>query len=41
MNPVKNQNNKAGLALAAAMVALTLYWPLPIPGRTAIWPNCN
>src|SRR5260370_5034420 len=32
MNPVKNQNNKAGLALAAAMVALTLYWTFTYSG---------
>ncbi len=32
MNPVKNQNNKAGLALAAAMVALTLYWAFTYSG---------
>src|SRR6266581_4073390 len=32
MNPVKNQNNKAGLTLAAAMVALTLYWAFTYSG---------
>ena len=32
MNPVKNQNNKAGLTLAAAMVALTLYWTFTYSG---------
>src|SRR5712691_11725815 len=32
MNPVKKQNKKAGLALAAAMVALTLYWTFTYSG---------
>ncbi len=32
MNPVKNQKNKAGLTLAAAMVALTLYWTFTYSG---------